>query len=109
MDCTLGQKKTSFYEVYYLISKSSEPYSPLFKIFRSNRQFQKRMKLFSLYDFWPFHFLKSKQNHDKKLDRIISPFYLFIYYNFYLFFKPGPTVDCIVLHGFIVVANNDET
>ena len=66
---------------YYLISKSSEPYSPLFKIFKSNRQFQKRMKLFSLYDFWPFHFLNSKQNHDKKLDRI----HLFIYYNFYLF------------------------
>ena len=42
---------------YYLISKSSEPYSPLFKIFRSNRQFQKRMKLFSLnYDFGPSTF-----------------------------------------------------
>ena len=103
MDCTLGQKKDKFLGSTTL-SKSSETYSPLFKIFKSNRQFQKRMKLFSLYDFWPFHFLNSKQNHDKKLDRI----HLFIYYNF-IYFKPGPTVDCIVLHGFIVVANNDET
>ena len=75
-----GPEKDKFWRSTTL-SKSSETYSPLFKIFKSNRQFQKRMKLFSLYDFWPFHFLNSKQNHDKKLDRI----HLFIYYNFYLF------------------------
>ena len=76
------------------------------KIFEAIDNFKKEWNYFLFMIFGPSTFWIPNRIMIKDW---IESFYLFIYYNFYLFFKPGPTVDCIVLHGFIVVANNDET